>query len=41
MEPATHEIARRLVALRVLIVDDEPTMRKVTRSLLQAIGIRT
>jgi two-component system, chemotaxis family, chemotaxis protein CheY len=29
------------VALKVLIVDDEPTMRKVTRSLLQAIGVRT
>jgi CheY-like chemotaxis protein len=27
------------MALRVLIVDDEPTMRRVTRSLLQAIGI--
>jgi two-component system chemotaxis response regulator CheY len=40
-EPAAHEIARRLMALRVLIVDDEHTMRKVTRSLLQAIGIKT
>jgi CheY-like chemotaxis protein len=39
MEAGAHEIARRLVALRVLIVDDEPTMRRVTRSLLQAIGI--
>jgi DNA-binding response OmpR family regulator len=28
------------VTLKVLIVDDEPTMRKVTRSLLQAIGVR-
>lgn len=27
--------------LKVLIVDDEITMRKVTRSLLQAIGVRT
>jgi len=27
--------------MRVLIVDDEPTMRKVARSLLQVIGIRT
>jgi two-component system, chemotaxis family, chemotaxis protein CheY len=41
MEPAAHAIAQRLMALRVLIVDDEPTMRKVTRSLLQAIGVRT
>ena len=29
------------MALKVLVVDDEPTMRKVTRSLLQAIGVRT
>jgi len=41
MELAAHEIAQRLTALRVLIVDDERTMRKVTRSLLEAIGIRT
>ena len=34
-------IALQLVALKVLIVDDEHTMRKVTRSLLRAIGIRT
>src|ERR1700678_3366065 len=29
------------MALRVLIVDDEYTMRKVTHSLLQAIGVKT
>jgi two-component system, chemotaxis family, chemotaxis protein CheY len=29
------------MTLRVLVVDDEYTMRKVTRSLLQAIGIKT
>jgi two-component system, chemotaxis family, chemotaxis protein CheY len=40
MESATHVIAQRLMALRVLVVDDEPTMRKVTRSLLQAIGVQ-
>jgi two-component system, chemotaxis family, chemotaxis protein CheY len=34
------QIAARLEALRVLIVDDEPAMRKVTRSLLQAIGVK-
>ena len=34
------DIARQLEALKVLIVDDEHTMRKVTRSLLQAIGVR-
>lgn len=39
MNPGAHEIAQRLIALKVLIVDDEHTMRKVTRSLLQAIGI--
>ncbi len=41
VEPAAHDIAQRLMALRVLIVDDEFTMRKVTRSLLQAIGVQT
>ncbi len=41
MESAASEIAQQLVALKVLIVDDERTMRKVTRSLLLAIGIRT
>lgn len=39
MELGAHDIARRLTALRVLIVDDEPAMRRVTCSLLQAIGI--
>jgi len=41
MAPGAYDIAQRLTALRVLIVDDEPTMRRVTRSLLQAIGIKT
>jgi two-component system, chemotaxis family, chemotaxis protein CheY len=41
MKPATSDVAHKLVALKVLIVDDEPAMRKVTHSLLQAIGIRT
>jgi two-component system chemotaxis response regulator CheY len=40
MKPAANAVARKLVTLKVLIVDDEPTMRKVTRSLLQAIGVR-
>lgn len=40
-ESVAHVIAQRLMALRVLIVDDDPTMRKVTRSLLQAVGVRT
>jgi two-component system, chemotaxis family, chemotaxis protein CheY len=40
MESVASQIARQLLALKVLIVDDEFTMRKVTRSLLQAIGVR-
>lgn len=40
MNPVANEIALRLTGLKVLIVDDEPTMRKVTRSLLQAIGVK-
>jgi CheY-like chemotaxis protein len=41
MESIEGQIAEKLVKLKVLIVDDELTMRKVTRSLLQAIGIKT
>src|SRR5277367_4560918 len=41
MKSATITIAQQLVALKVLVVDYEPTMCKVTRSLLWAIGIRT
>jgi two-component system chemotaxis response regulator CheY len=41
MKPAAGDVAKKLVALKVLIVDDEPAMRKITRSLLQAIGIKT
>ncbi len=40
MAQVASQIARQLEALKVLIVDDEHTMRKVTRSLLQAIGVR-
>jgi CheY-like chemotaxis protein len=40
MESIATQIARQLGQLRVLIVDDEPSMRRVTRSLLQAIGVR-
>ena len=36
-----NQIARQLEALKVLVVDDEHTMRKVTRSLLQVIGVKT
>ena len=40
MDTIESEISSQLESLRVLIVDDEPTMRKVTRSLLQAIGVK-
>jgi two-component system, chemotaxis family, chemotaxis protein CheY len=40
MTANASEIYRQLESLRVLIVDDEPTMRKVTRSLLQAVGVK-
>jgi two-component system, chemotaxis family, chemotaxis protein CheY len=40
MKAATSDVAHKLVALKVLIVDDEPAMRKVTHSLLQAVGIK-
>jgi two-component system, chemotaxis family, chemotaxis protein CheY len=40
MESAASKIARKIQRLKVLIVDDEPSMRKVTRALLQLIGIR-
>ena len=39
METVANQIARQLETLKVLIVDDEPSMRKVTRALLQAIGV--
>jgi len=41
MDKLATQIQERLVELKVLVVDDEHTMRKVTRSLLQAIGIKT
>lgn len=31
----------RIAALKVLVVDDEPYMRKVTRTILTAIGVKT
>src|SRR5581483_6865389 len=39
MESIAHEVARQLERLKVLIVDDEPAMRKVARALLQSIGV--
>src|SRR5487761_177000 len=41
MKSVSSAISRQVENLKVLVVDDEPTMRKVTRSLLQAIGIKT
>ena len=41
MQQVASQIAAQLVALKVLVVDDEAAMRRVTRSLLQAIGIKT
>lgn len=41
MPTAASQVAQQLENLKVLVVDDEPTMRKVTRSLLQVIGVKT
>jgi len=41
MDLGAGQIAQQLETLKVLIVDDEPSMRKVTRALLHAIGVRT
>lgn len=41
MTPLTAELVQRIANLKVLVIDDELTMRKVTRSLLQAIGVKT
>jgi two-component system, chemotaxis family, chemotaxis protein CheY len=40
MEQIAGPVRNQLDALKVLVVDDENTMRKVTRSLLQAIGVK-
>jgi two-component system, chemotaxis family, chemotaxis protein CheY len=40
MQPITSQYSGQLETLKVLIVDDESTMRKVARSLLQVIGVR-
>jgi two-component system chemotaxis response regulator CheY len=40
METTATQIARRIGQLKILIVDDEPSMRKVTRALLQSIGVK-
>jgi two-component system, chemotaxis family, chemotaxis protein CheY len=40
MAHTAGQIRKQLDALKVLVVDDEHTMRRVTRSLLQAIGVK-
>ena len=37
----TRPVSPRIQALKVLIVDDEHYMRKVTRTILTAIGVKT
>ncbi len=39
MESRANQIARQVEKLKVLVVDDEPAMRKVARALLQSIVI--
>jgi two-component system, chemotaxis family, chemotaxis protein CheY len=43
MQPTvlTRPVNPRLQTLKVLVIDDEPYMRKVTRTILTAIGVRT
>ena len=41
MPSITCQYSEQLQALKVLVVDDEAAMRKVTRSLLQVIGVKT
>ncbi|MFZ0607069.1 MAG: response regulator [Xanthobacteraceae bacterium] len=40
MESRATQIARQVEKLKVLVVDDEPSMRKVVRALLQALGVK-
>ncbi|MFZ3359085.1 MAG: response regulator [Xanthobacteraceae bacterium] len=40
METIATQIARQIERLKVLVVDDEPSMRKVARALLQSLGIK-
>ena len=41
MQTANRLISPQIKALKVLVVDDEPYMRKVTRTILSAIGVGT
>lgn len=40
MDYIASQIRKQIDVLKVLVVDDEHTMRRVTRSLLQAIGVK-
>lgn len=40
MQYDSRELERRLEKLKVLVVDDEPFMRKVVRTLLTGMGVR-
>lgn len=40
MESRATQIARLVERLKVLVVDDEPSMRKVVRALLQSLGVK-
>lgn len=40
METRATQIARLVERLKVLVVDDEPSMRKVVRALLQSLGVK-
>ena len=40
-ELVPRSLADKLAALKILVVDDDPSMRKVIRAMLAAFGIRT
>jgi len=41
MQTVNRLVSPQIKALKVLVVDDEPYMRKVTRTILSAIGVGT
>jgi CheY-like chemotaxis protein len=41
MQDSAQSIAGRFATLKVLVVDDEPYMRKVARAMLISLGVRT
>jgi CheY-like chemotaxis protein len=41
MDTLAGQVAQQISTLKVLVVDDEHSMRKVTRALLQVIGVKT